>query len=85
MTLAFALEDAEGLVWKIALLEGKLAQENQAWELAEANSHGLFDMAADVEHREQFEELTLLQTQGSKLCHAIVDPPRVRNHLLVGM
>jgi hypothetical protein len=35
----------------------------------------------DKEHREQFEEPTLLQTRGSKLCHAIVGPPRVRNHL----
>jgi hypothetical protein len=37
------------------------------------------------EHREQFEELTLLQTQGYELCLAIVGPPRVRNHLSEGM
>jgi hypothetical protein len=32
-------------------------------------------------HREQFEELTLLQTWGLELCLAIVGPPQVRNHL----
>jgi hypothetical protein len=32
-------------------------------------------------HREQFEELTLLQTRGSELCLAIVGPSQVRNHL----
>jgi hypothetical protein len=62
--------------------------------LAEENSRGLSDAAADAEHqwevserehREQFEELTLLQTQGSKLCHAIIGSPRVRNHLSEGM
>jgi hypothetical protein len=37
------------------------------------------------EHQEQFEELTLLQTQGSELCLAIVGSPRVRNHLSEGM
>jgi hypothetical protein len=31
------------------------------------------------------QELTLLQTQGSKLCLAIVDPPTVHGHLLEGM
>jgi hypothetical protein len=34
---------------------------------------------------EHFEELTLLQTQGFELCHAIVSPPWVRNHLSEGM
>jgi hypothetical protein len=50
----------------------------------------LSDVAADAknrwevferEHQEQFEELTLLQTQGFELCHAIVGLPWVRNHL----
>jgi hypothetical protein len=36
------------------------------------------------EHREHFEELTHLKTQGSKLCHAIIDPPQAR-HLSEGM
>jgi hypothetical protein len=54
----------------------------------------LYETVADVERRwevferkrwEQFEELTLLQTWGSELLHAIVGPPRVRNHLLVKM
>jgi hypothetical protein len=37
------------------------------------------------EHRVQLEELTLLQTRGSKLCLAIVGPPWVRIHLSKGM
>jgi hypothetical protein len=37
------------------------------------------------ERQAQFEELTLLQTQGSKLCHAIVSPPWSRHHLSEGM
>jgi hypothetical protein len=90
VSLASAHEDAEGLLRKIALLEGELAEERRAWELVEENSCGLPDVAADAErrwelsereHREQFEELTLLQTQGFELCHAIVSPPQVRNHL----
>jgi hypothetical protein len=36
-------------------------------------------------HREQFKELTLLQTRGSELYHAIVGPPWVRHHLSEGM
>jgi hypothetical protein len=80
MTSASAHEDAKGLVRKVTLLE--------------ENTRGLFDAAADVEwqwekskreRQKQFEELNLLQTQGSKLCLAIVCPPRVRNHLSEGM
>jgi hypothetical protein len=37
------------------------------------------------EHREHFEELTLLQTRGNKLCLAIIGPPWVGNHLSEGM
>jgi hypothetical protein len=40
---------------------------------------------SEREHREQFEELTLLQTRGSELCHAIIGPPRARHHLSEGM
>jgi hypothetical protein len=36
---------------------------------------------SEGEHREQFEELTPLQTRGSELCHAIVAPPQARHHL----
>jgi hypothetical protein len=40
---------------------------------------------SERERQEQFEELTLLQTRGSELCHAIVGTPRVRNHFSEGM
>jgi hypothetical protein len=62
VTLASARENAEGSIQKIALHEGELAAERQTRE------------ASERECREQFEELTLLQTQDSELCHAIVGP-----------
>jgi hypothetical protein len=58
--------------------------------VVEENSRGLSDTVANAmrqlevskrEHWEQFEELTLLQTQGSEPCLAIVDLPWVRKHL----
>jgi hypothetical protein len=66
----------------------------RAHKVAEETAHDLSDAAADAERQreetkreqqEQFEELTLLQTQGSKLWLAIVSPPWVRNHLLERM
>jgi septin family protein len=68
-TLASAREDAEGLARKIALLEGELAEERWARELAEVSSHGFSDTVTDAEcwrevsereRRVQFKELTLL-------------------------
>jgi hypothetical protein len=82
------------LVRKISLLEGELVEARQAREVAEENFGGLSDVVTDAERwqeeserecQEQFEELTLVQTQGSKLCLTIIGPPRVRNHLLEGM
>jgi hypothetical protein len=92
--LASALEETEGLVWKIALLEGELEEVGRAREVAEETTCGLFDTPADAEwqreeskrgHQEQLGELTLLLTRGSELCIAIVNPPRVKNHLSEGM
>jgi hypothetical protein len=94
MALASTHDDAEGLIRKITLLEGKLADERQAREVAKENSRGLSEEAADAErqwevsekeHREQFDELTLLQTWGFELCHAIAGPTWVSNHLSEGM
>jgi hypothetical protein len=42
-------------------------------------------VVSERECQKQFEELSLLRARGSKLCHAIVGLPRVRNHLLEGM
>jgi hypothetical protein len=72
VALAFACDDAEGFVQKISLLEGELVVERVR-------------EASERERREQFEELTLLQTQGSELCHVIIDPPQTRHHLSEGM
>jgi hypothetical protein len=94
MALASAHEDADGLVRKNALLEDKLVEVCQAREVAEENSRGLSDVAADAEHRwevfarehqKHFVELTLVQTRGSALCLAIVGPPWVRDHMFKGM
>jgi hypothetical protein len=49
--LASAREVAEGLVWRIALLEGELTEVHRTWEVAEENSWGLSNTAADVEQR----------------------------------
>jgi hypothetical protein len=51
MALASTREDAEGLVRKIALLEGEFAEERRARELAEENFYGLSDAVVDAEHR----------------------------------
>jgi hypothetical protein len=68
-TLAFAHEDAEGLVWKVALHKGELVQARQAREVAKVKICSLSDAAAtsvwwlvvfEREHWEQFEELSLL-------------------------
>jgi hypothetical protein len=72
VALAFARDDAEGFVQKISLLEGELVVERVR-------------EASERERREQFEELTLLQTQGSELCHVIIGPPQTRHHLSEGM
>jgi hypothetical protein len=93
-TLAYAREDEEGLIQKIALLEGELAEARRAREVAEEKSRVLSNAAVDAERRwevsekgcwEHFEELILLQTWGFELCFAIVGPPQVRNHLSEGM
>jgi hypothetical protein len=65
-------EDAEGLARKITLLEDEPVRERRARETSER------------EHRTCFEELTLLQTWGSELCHAFVGPPWAK-HLCEGI
>jgi hypothetical protein len=61
--LATASKDTEGLARKVTLLEDELAAEHWAQEMSQR------------EHWACFEELTLLQTWDSVLCHAIVGPP----------
>jgi hypothetical protein len=75
IALASAHEEVEGLIQRIAHLEGELAeahQPRQARAVAEENSRGLSDGAADAEQQreeserefqEQFQELTLLQAR----------------------
>jgi hypothetical protein len=67
--LASTHEDAKGLVWKIALFKGELAEARRAREVAEEKSRGLSDAEASAERwwevfekgrREHFVELTLL-------------------------
>jgi hypothetical protein len=70
--LASAHADTEGLTLRITLLKGELEEERRAWETFE------------MEHWACFEELTLLQTQGYELCHAIIGAPQAQ-HLSEGM
>jgi hypothetical protein len=70
--LSSAPTDTEDLVWKVIMLKDELVVEHRARETSER------------EHRVHFEELTLLQNQGSELGHAIIDPPWAR-HLSNGM
>jgi hypothetical protein len=69
VVLAFAHEDAEGLVWKVTLLEGELANARWAQVVAEEKFCSLSNMSIDgvrqlvvseMEHQEHFEELSLL-------------------------
>jgi hypothetical protein len=54
--LASAHREVEDFAWRIALLEGELAEVCQARKVTEENSRGLFDAAADAERwREEFE------------------------------
>jgi hypothetical protein len=62
-----AHEEAEGLVRKMAHLEGELTEARRAQEVAEENSHAMSIVVADAEQqwevserecREHFEELT---------------------------
>jgi hypothetical protein len=48
VVLASTREDAKSIGRKIALLEGELAEAHRAQEVAEENSHGLSDAAADA-------------------------------------
>jgi hypothetical protein len=70
--LASGREDSEVLALKVTLLKDELAVEHQAQEMSER------------EHQAHFEELSLLQTWGSEMCHAIIGPARAK-HLFEGM
>jgi hypothetical protein len=87
-------EDVEGLVCKVALLEGELAKVRQVQEVAEDKFHSLYDTSAhgawrlvvsEMECQEQFEEHSLLRAWGVELCLAIVGPSQVRSHLSARM
>jgi hypothetical protein len=87
-------EDDEGLVRKVALLEGELAEGRQAREVAKENFCSLSDASPDgarrlvvseMERWEQFEELSLLWALDAELCLTIISPSQVRSFLIVRM
>jgi hypothetical protein len=47
MTLASALEDAEGLVWKVTILDSELVEARQAQEMVEEKFHFLSNVSAN--------------------------------------
>jgi hypothetical protein len=51
MTLAPAHVEAKCLIQKIALLKGELSEGHRAQDVAEVNSCGLYDVAADADWR----------------------------------
>jgi hypothetical protein len=82
-TLASALEDAEGLVWKVTVLDSELVEVRQAQGMVEEKFHFLSDVSANgawwmvvskMDHQKQFEELPLLRAWSAKLCLTIVGP-----------
>jgi hypothetical protein len=82
VALASAQEDAEGLILKVALLEVELALACRAQEVADVAADGARQLVVfERECQKQFDELSLLQACGSKLCLAIVGLPSVRNYL----
>jgi hypothetical protein len=81
--LASTHQDVEGLVRKVTLLEGELTEARWDREVTEEKFCSLTNTSADgvlwlvvseMEHREQVEELSLLQARGIELCLAIVCP-----------
>jgi hypothetical protein len=66
---ALVWKDVKGLVRKVVLLEGEVADARQAQEVVEEKFRSLSDESADearrlvvseMEHREQFEDFSLL-------------------------
>jgi hypothetical protein len=54
--------------------------------LSDALANGTWWLVvSEMEHREQFEELSLLRAWGAELCLAIVHLSQVRSHLLTRM
>jgi hypothetical protein len=92
--LASAQEDAEGLVRKVAVLKGELAKVHRAREVPKEKFHSLSNVSTDgarwlvvseMEHWEQFEDLSLLWAWGVELCLTIIGPSQVNCPLLVRM
>jgi hypothetical protein len=88
--LASPCEDTEGLVRKVALLKGELAEARRAREAVKEKFCKSADgmrwlVVSEKERRGQFKELSLLWARGFELCLAIVGPPWVRNCLLERM
>jgi hypothetical protein len=94
MLLPSIWEDADGLSCKVARLEGEHAKAHWDWEVAEDKLHSLTDASADgmrwivaseMERQEQYNEFSLLQAWGAKLCLTIIGPTQVKSPLSVRM
>jgi hypothetical protein len=92
--LVSACGDAEGLVRKVALLEGELMAAHRAWEKALEKVCNLSNSLADAvhrlvvsetEHREQFREISFLWAWGAELCLTIVSLSTVKSPLMARM
>jgi hypothetical protein len=83
VVLASVRGDAKGLIHKVALLEGELTEARQAQEKAKEKVRSLsrssaegtrWLVASEMEHQEQFGELSLVWAWGTELSLAILGP-----------
>lgn len=56
VALAYASEEAEGIVRRVSILEGELAEAHWDRGMAKENSRGLSDVAANAEWRREESE-----------------------------
>jgi hypothetical protein len=94
VVLASAQRDAESLVHKVALLIGELVEARQARDVVRERVRRLLSSSAEVawqlmasgtERREQFEELSLLQSWDVELCLSIIGPLQVMSPIPMRM
>jgi hypothetical protein len=86
--------NVEGLVCKVALLEGELVEAHRAHEVTEEKVRSLSSSSTkgarrlvsfEMERREQFKKLSLLWAWGTELCLTIISSSQVKSPLPVKM
>jgi hypothetical protein len=92
--LASVRGDAEVLIRKVALLDGELMNTHWSWEKAKEKVHSLscssavgtrWLVSSEMEHQEQFVELSLVRAWGTGLCLTILGPSAEKRPLTMRM